>query len=102
MRIVLNISLAIGVIVLSVPIAWAQQQQPDQSAQPSEPIPAHHLLLASAANNAQDETNADSQTMLPDTTALTGVQDLSIGVSPLNHSYWQPHVDLSSTVDSID
>ncbi len=99
-RIVLNISLAIGVIVLSVPIAWAQQQQPDQSAQPSEPIPAYHSPLASAANNAQDETNADSQRMLPDTTALTGVQVLSLGVSPLNHSYWQPHLDLSSTVDS--
>jgi hypothetical protein len=100
MRIVLNISLAIGAIVLNVPIAWAQQQQPDQSAQPSEPIPAYHSPLASAANNAEGETNDDSQRMLPDTTALTGVQDLSIGVSPLNHSYWQPHVDLSSTVDS--
>jgi hypothetical protein len=100
MRIVLNISLAIGTIVLSVPIAWAQQQQPDQSAQPSEPIPAYHSPLASAANNAEGETNDDSQRMLPDTTALTGVQDLSLGVSPLNHSYWQPHLDLSSTVDS--
>ncbi len=99
-RIVLNISLAIGVIVLSVPIAWAQQQQPDQSAQPSEPIPAYHSPLASAANNAEGETNDDSQRMLPDTTALTGVQDLSLGVSPLNRSYWQPHVDVSSTVDS--
>ena len=100
MRIVLNISMAIGVIILSVPIAWAQQQEPDQSAQPSQPIPAYHSPLASAADNAEDETNADSQRMLPDTTALTGVQDLSLGVPPLTHSYWQPHVDLSSTVDS--
>jgi hypothetical protein len=103
MRIVLNISLAIGVIVLSVPIAWAQQQEPNQSAQPaqpSQPIPAYHSPLASAANNAEDETNADSQRVLPDTTALTGVQDLSLGVPPLTHSYWQPYLNLSSTVDS--
>jgi hypothetical protein len=103
MRIVLNISLAIGVIILSVPIAWAQQQEPDQSAQPaqpSQPIPAYHSPLASAADNAEDETNADSQKVLPDTTALTGVQDLSLGVPPLTHSYWQPRLDLSSTVDS--
>ena len=103
MRIVLNISLAIGAIALSVPIAWAQQQEPDQSGQPvqpSQPIPAYHSPLASAANNAQDQTNADSQKLLPDTTALTGIQDLSLGVPASNHSYWQPHLDLSSTVDS--
>jgi len=103
MRIVLNICLAVGAIVLSVPIAWAQEQEPDQSsqpAQPSQPIPAYHSPLASAANNGQDEANADSQRLLPDTTALTGVQDLSLGTPATNHSYWQPHLDISSTVDS--
>src|SRR5580700_11379180 len=103
MRCALKISLAIGALVLSVPIAWAQQQEPDQSGQPtqpSQPIPAYHSPLASQADNGQDQANADSQKLLPDTTALTGVQDLSLGVPALNHSYWQPHVDLSSTVDS--
>src|SRR5580700_11375082 len=98
MRIVANICLAIGATALSVPITWAQQQESDQSVQPSQPIPAYHSPLASAANNAEDE--ADSQKLLPDTTALTGVQDFSLGVPPMNHSYWQPHLDVSSTVDS--
>ena len=103
MRIVLNICLAIGAMALSVPMACAQQQEPDQSGQPvqpSQPIPAYHSPLASAANNEQDQATADSQKLLPDTTALTGIQDLSLGVPATNHSYWQPHVDLSSTVDS--
>jgi hypothetical protein len=100
MRIVANICLAIGATALSVPITWAQQQESDQSVQPSQPIPAYHSPLASAANNAEDEASSDSQRLLPDTTALTGVQDLSLGVAPLTHSYWQPHVDLSSSVDS--
>ena len=100
MHIVMNTCLAIGAMALSAPIARAQQQEPDQSAQPSQPIPAYHSPLASAADNAQDQANADSQKLLPDTTALTGVQDLSLGVPATNHSYWQPHVDLSSTVDS--
>jgi hypothetical protein len=98
MRIVANICLAIGATALSVPITWAQQQESDQSVQPSQPIPAYHSPLASAANNAEDE--ADSQKLLPDTTALTGVQDFSLGVPPMNHSYWQPHLDVSSSVDS--
>src|SRR5579862_2108307 len=103
MRCALKISLAIGALVLSVPIAWAQQQEPDQSGQPtqpSQPIPAYHSPLASQADNGQDQANADSQKLLPDTTALTGIQDLSLGVPAVNHSYWQPHVDLSSGVDS--
>jgi hypothetical protein len=103
MHIIMNMCLAIGAVALSVPIACAQQQQPDQSGQPtqpSQPIPAYHSPLASAANSAQDDANADSQKLLPDTTALTGIQDLSLGVPATNHSYWQPHVDLSSTVDS--
>jgi hypothetical protein len=99
----LNICLAIGAMALSAPIACGQQQQPDQSGQPtqpSEPIPAYHSPLASQADNGQDQTNADSEKLLPDTTSLTGVQDLSLGMPALNHSYWQPHLDVSSTVDS--
>jgi hypothetical protein len=99
----MNICLTIGATALSLPIARAQQQETDQSAQPaqpSQPIPAYHSPLASAANNGQDQANANSQQMLPDTTALTGIQDLSLGMPAGNHSYWQPHVELSSTVDS--
>jgi hypothetical protein len=99
-NIVMNTCLAIGAMASIAPIARARQQEPDQSAQPSQPIPAYHSPLASAADNGQDQSNADSQKLLPDTTALTGVQDLSLGVPATNHSYWQPHVDLSSTVDS--
>jgi hypothetical protein len=102
MHIVRNLGLVIGAMALSAPIAWAQQQQPDQSGQPvppSQPIPAYHSPLASAAN-AQDQGNADSEKLLPDTTALTGIQDLSLGMPATNHSYWQPHVDVSSAVDS--
>ena len=83
MRVVMNIFLAIGATALSLPMAYAQQQETDQSgqpAQPSQPIPAYHSPLASAANNEQDQANADSQKLLPDTTALTGIQDLSLGV----------------------
>jgi hypothetical protein len=97
---VLNICLAIGALAFSAPMVCAQQQEPDQSGQPtqpSQPIPAYHSPLASQADN---EVTSDSQELLPDTTALTGVQDLSLGVPSRNHSYWQPHVDLSSTVDS--
>ncbi len=86
----------IYVAALGVPAARAQQQSQGQAAQP---IPAYHSPLASAADNGTDP-NADPQKLGPDTRSLTGVQDLSLGVPAETHSFWQPHVDVTSTVDS--
>ena len=73
MRVVTKICLTVAAIGVCLPMAHAQQQESDQSGQPTQPaqpIPAYHSPLASAASNAQDEANADSQKLLPDTTAL--------------------------------
>ena len=91
---------AIGAVALCGTPARAQEQPPDpqQGQQPAAPIPAIRSPLASSADNG-DET-AGSQAMTPDTRSLTGAEDLSIGTMPLTHSYWQPHVSVSGTVDS--
>ena len=111
MRGTLKIRLAaVGAMILAATVARAQQQGTDQSTQPtqptqstqptqpSQPIPAYHSPLASAAANG-DETY-DPQKLNPDTTALTGIQDLSLGVPATTHSYWLPHLDFSSTLDT--
>jgi hypothetical protein len=111
MRGTLKIRLAaVGAMILAATVARAQQQgtdqsaqptqatQPNQAAQPSQPIPAYHSPLASAASNGDEAY--DPQKLNPDTTALTGIQDLSLGVPATTHSYWLPHLDFSSTVDS--
>jgi hypothetical protein len=91
-------------IALCPPVVRAQSQQqgqgqnqsPDQS---SQPIPAYHSPLASAADNGQDDTSG-AQQLVPDTRPLTGVEDLSIGIPATQHSYWQPRVDFFSTLDT--
>lgn len=104
MRTMQNIWLAtMGALVLGAPIARAQQQEPDQSTQPTQaaqPIPAYHSPLASASDNGPDEGAYDPQKLSPDTRSLTGVQDLSLGLPPLTHSYWQPRFNLNSTIDT--
>ena len=98
---------ALCVASLCAPAVWAQQQAPDQTqqqtpsdqgaTQPSGPIPAYRSPLASAANNDEDtETNTD---VTPDTHSLTGAQNFTLG-TPTSRSYWQPHFDITSTVDS--
>ena len=66
----------------------------------SSPIPAIRSPLASAADNGDEDENGNPQQLQPDTRSLTGVQDLSLGTMAIEHSYWQPRLALSETVDS--
>ena len=109
MRSLLNIVAALlCTVALCAPAMRAQQQSPDQSqqqtapdqgqTQPTQstvPIPAYRSPLAGAADNGED---SDSQ-LAPDTTPITGVQNFSLGMQT-TRSYWQPHFDLFSTIDS--
>jgi hypothetical protein len=103
MRVICSVFLAIlGALTLTVSVARGQQQS-QQAQQPADqatpPIPAIHSPLASSADNGQDSM-ADPQRLAPDTRALAGVQELSLGGPAVVHSYWQPHFDFTSTLDS--
>ena len=90
--------LAILWMLGGVPLAWAQGQTQDPSQdQSAPPIPAYHSPLGSDSGNGQE---AQPQQYTPDTNALTGAQDLSVGNLESSRSYWQPHVDLTATLDS--
>lgn len=93
------------VLALGAPGARAQQQNQDQQQQQSQepsaaPIPAYRSPLASAADNGDADPNADPQKLIPDDHALAGAENLGLGLPSLTHNYWQPHVDLLTTVDS--
>jgi hypothetical protein len=92
-------------IGLISPVARGQQQgdqpPPTPADQAAAPIPAYRSPLASAADNGGDEgLIADPNKLIPDSHSLTGAQTFSIGEMATHHSYWQPHVDFTSTVDS--
>jgi len=74
-----------------------QGQQNEE--QPAAPIPAYRSPLASAAGN-DDSDEEEAQPLTPDTRALAGAQNLSLGSLENDHSYWQPHIDISGSVDS--
>lgn len=73
-----------------------QQNGQPQAGQPSAPIPAYRSPFAAAADNGDDD-EAPPQ-LAPDTQALSGAQNLSLGTP--TRSYWQPHFDFSTTADS--
>lgn len=94
-RIIWSIVFLMGMIA---PLARAQQAPADQS---TPPIPAYRSPLASAADNGDDEgLIADPNKLIPDSRSLTGAQTFSLGELPTSHSYWQPHVDFTSTISS--
>ena len=95
----------IWLVLLSCAPARAQQtgdtpQNQQEGQQPSQPIPAIRSPLASGADNGDEDEAPNPQLVQPDTRSLTGVQDLSLGSMALEHSYWQPRLALSETVDS--
>src|SRR5271169_4964351 len=94
--------MAIGALALGWTPLRAQQQPSDsqQGEQPLSPIPAIRSPLASEANNGDADETPGSQQLTPDTRSLTGAEDLSLGSTPLTHSYWQPFLSFSETVDS--
>ncbi len=116
MRKLLHILLAatLYMLTLALPTARAQDQQnqepPAQNQQTqtpqgqqnqeqsAAPIPAYHSPLASEAGNETDED--ETQPLTPDTRALAGAQNLSLGNPANDHSYWRPHIDVSGSVDS--
>lgn len=93
------------ILALSAPGVRAQQQNQDQQSQQSQgqssqPIPAYRSPLASAADNGDADPNGDPQKLIPDDHTLAGAENLGLGLPSLTHSFWQPHVDLMSTIDS--
>jgi hypothetical protein len=86
-----DLGFALILIAGLAPAAYARQ---DQGAQP---IPAYHSPLASAAPGDQD---ADTQTLAPDTSPLTGAQNFTVGVPIATHSYWQPSFNFATSADS--
>jgi hypothetical protein len=93
---------AICMVGTIVPISMAQQQGQQLPAdQAAPPIPAYRSPLASAADNVDDQDLiADPNKMIPDSRSLTGAQIYSLGELATSHSYWQPHIDFTSTIDS--
>ena len=95
----------VWLVLLSCAPARAQQtgdtpQNQQEGQQPSQPIPAIRSPLASGADNGDEDEAPNPQLVQPDTRSLTGVEDLSLGTMALEHSYWQPRLALSETVDS--
>jgi len=96
--------MGLSAIVLTAPASLAQQGQPagQENQQPSPdqasgPVAAYRSPFASAADNggAGDE----SQGLAPDTHALSGAQNLTLGI-PTARNYWQPRFDANVTADS--
>jgi hypothetical protein len=90
-------------LILAAPTLHAQQQGQDQQSTQSQdagqaPIPAYHSPLAGLNDNGDTTVNGDQ--LQPDTRSLAGAQDLSIGMLPTTHSYWEPHFDFTTTADS--
>lgn len=89
---------AVFVMILGVPCAHAQQDSDDQE---THAAPALRSPFARATQKGTAQAaNAYLETVAPDTRSLAGAQDLSLGAPAVSHSFWQPLLSLTSTLDT--
>ena len=91
-----SVRVAIFVVALGVPVARSQQQENGQG---NLPAPASYSPFTAKQVSLED-TNANPQQLVPDTRALAGARELSLGAPGLTRSFWQPFFGLMLTVDT--
>lgn len=71
-------------LVSVAPVNFAQQDAgtPKPAAKTEIPLPG----------GVDQDTNAPTDTVMPDTRPLTGAQEFSVGTEPARHSYWAPGI----------
>lgn len=98
-------SAAFCALLMVAPAARSQQSTSaggdDQPTQNAQPIPAYHSPIASSSTDQGAQgANDNSQNLQPDTSPLSGAQDISLGLLRNTRSYWQPSFDVAGSGDS--
>src|SRR5260370_15869753 len=88
----------IFVMVLAASAGRAKEQSAGQATPPAAPLLSP--LASTMNNNNAEDTSAGLQELARDTRALAGAQYLSLGTPALTHSFWQPLLHLTSTLDT--
>ena len=91
-----RVRVAIFAVALGVPVARSQQHANGQG---NLPAPAPYSPFTAKQVSLED-TNANPQQLVPDTRALAGARELSLGAPGLTRSFWQPFFGLMLTVDT--
>ena len=74
-------------------------QEEGQGSTETRPKPAGSALPAPLVNSGIQETESTTS-LTPDVTPLTGVQTPTLGSPPVLHSYWQPGIQWSGSLQS--
>lgn len=86
--------------ILTLALGTLNAHAQDEPQEPTEtkPKPAGTSIPAIDPGNAQDENPPN--TLQPDTTPLTGVQNATLGSPEMRHSYWVPGVQYAGAIQS--
>jgi hypothetical protein len=91
---------AAGLLSLGAAMA-CPQDQPDQQEDTSKPKPAARAYPPIGPSDQDPNADQDSTPSLqPDTRPLTGVQEPTLGLPELGHSYWVPGFEYTNSVSS--
>jgi hypothetical protein len=88
--------LAAAAVTFSIPLPLRSQEPTD-----TPPKPAARTIPPLGSDNTQDQVTDDNATNYrPDDRPLTGLQNPTIGVPELRHSYWLPGFSYNNAIQS--
>ena len=89
-------------LVLFAGAGLLRAQDEPQAPTEDKPKPAGTSYPIPAINSGdqQDQNGAPNDTLQPDITPLTGIQDATLGSPEIRHSYWVPGIQWSGTIQS--
>jgi hypothetical protein len=89
-------------LVLFAGAGLLRAQDEPQAPTEDKPKPAgtSYPIPAIDSTDQQDQNGAPNNTLQPDTTPLTGIQDATLGSPEIRHSYWVPGIQWAGTIQS--
>ena len=89
-------------LVLFVGAGPLRAQDEPQAPTEEKPKPAgtSYPIPAIDSGDQQDQNGAPNNTLQPDNTPLTGIQNPTLGSPEIRHSYWVPGIQWSGTIQS--
>jgi hypothetical protein len=93
-----RIGAAMAIMFVGLPTAYSQQQSTGQGAPGGSTL--YSPSSPSTNNNSLQSASGRTSDLAPDTRALAGAQDFSLGVPGVRRSFWQPFFGAMSTLDT--
>jgi hypothetical protein len=95
-----SVMLLASVFFPGASLLWAQQDEPMPVPEDKPKPAARTNPLSAGESDSQENPNVDPNALQDDYTPLTGMQNTTLGIPEIRHSYWVPGIEYGANIQS--